>query len=151
MTIIRYNPWQEMNAIQRQLDRIFNDTMIPTPLTELANFTKVPAAELTETETALVLKLEVPGINSEDLDIQVTNKSVRVSGERKPETLDKIKGKTYSEFHYGKFERVIPLPIKIQNTKVTAEYKDGIVYLTLPKAETEQNKVVKVNLTTNES
>ena len=51
-----------------------------------------------------------------------------------------------SEFRYGKFSRVIPLPVRIQNTNVTAEYKDGILNLTLPKAEEEKNKVVKVNL-----
>lgn len=51
-----------------------------------------------------------------------------------------------TEFRYGKFSRVIPLPVKIQNTKVTAEYKDGILNLTLPFAEEEKNKVVKVNL-----
>lgn len=146
MTIIRYNPWQEMNAIQRQLDRMFNDSTLSASLTELANFNKVPAAELTETDTALVLKLEVPGMRSEDLDIQVTAKSVAISGERKSETASEEKGKTRSEFYYGKFHRVIPLPVKIQNTNVIADYKDGILHLTLPKAEAEQNKVVKVNL-----
>lgn len=50
-----------------------------------------------------------------------------------------------SEFHYGKFQRVIPLPVQIQNTNVTADYKDGILNLTLPTEE-EKNKVVKVNL-----
>ena len=55
-------------------------------------------------------------------------------------------GVTKSEFHYGKFQRVIPLPARIQNTQVQAEYKDGILNLTLPKSEEEKNKVVKVNL-----
>jgi HSP20 family protein len=143
MTIIRYNPWQEINAIQRQFDRMFNDTIIP----ELTNLTKVPAAELTETETAIVLKLEIPGMRSEDVDIQVTNKSVTVSGDRKSTTSSEANGKTHSEFHYGKFHRVIPLPVKVQHTNTTADYQDGILHLTLPKAEEEQNKVVKVNLT----
>ena len=51
-----------------------------------------------------------------------------------------------TEFHYGKFQRVIPLRARIQNTNVKAEYKDGILNLILPKAEEEKNKVVKVNL-----
>jgi HSP20 family protein len=147
MTIIRYNPWQEINAIQRQFDRMFNDTIIPSSLAELTNLTKVPAAELTETETAIVLKLEIPGMRAEDVDIQVTNKSVTVSGDRKSATSSEVNGKTHSEFHYGKFQRVIPLPVKVQHTNTTAEYQDGILHLTLPKAEEEQNKVVKVNLT----
>lgn len=99
-----------------------------------------------ETQEAIHLKLEVPGIEAKDLDVQVTDNAVSISGERKEETKTEENGVTKSEFHYGKFQRVIPLPTRIQNTKVQAEYKDGILNLTLPKAEEEKNKVVKVNL-----
>jgi HSP20 family protein len=78
--------------------------------------------------------------------VQVTQNAISIKGERKSETKTEEKGLTRSEFHYGKFQRVIPLPARIQNTNVTAEYKDGILNLTLPKAEEEKNKVVKVNL-----
>jgi len=145
MALVRYNPWQEMNALQRQLNRLFDE--IPTAnKSDFRNLAKVPAAELTETDEALHLKLEVPGIDAANLDIQVTVDHVSISGERKEETKSEDKGVTRSEFRYGKFNRVIPLPALIQNTKVTAQYKDGILHLTLPKAEQEKNKVVKVNL-----
>jgi HSP20 family protein len=146
MAIIRYNPWQEMNALQRQLNRLFDDALMPDSWGDFGNMAKVPAAELTETEDALHLKLEIPGMEAKDLDIQVTVDHVSIAGERKSETKSEEKGVTRSEFRYGKFSRVIPLPARIQNTNVTAEYKDGILNLTLPKAEEEKNKVVKVNL-----
>jgi HSP20 family protein len=98
------------------------------------------------TQEAIHLKLEVPGIEAKNLDVQVTQNAVSISGERKEETKTEEKGVTKSEFHYGKFQRVIPLPARIQNTQVQAEYKDGILSLTLPKSEKEKNKVVKVNL-----
>jgi HSP20 family protein len=85
-------------------------------------------------------------MEASDFDIQVSRDSISVSGERKEEFLSEEKGVTRSEFRYGKFQRVIPLPARIQNTKVKAEYQDGILKLTLPKAEAEKNKVVKVNL-----
>lgn len=146
MTIVRYNPWQEMNALQRQLNRLFDDALLPDSWGDFGNLAKVPAAELTETEEAFQLKLEVPGMEAKDLDIQVTVDHVAIAGERKSETKTEENGRTRSEFRYGKFKRVIPLPARIQNTSVTAEYKDGILNLTLPKAEEERNKVVKVNL-----
>ena len=146
MAIIRYNPWQEMNSVQRQLNRLFDDVLTPSHWDDFSNLSKVPAAELTETEDALHLKLEIPGIKASDLDIQVTVDHVSISGERKEETKSEDKGVTRSEFRYGKFSRVIPLPKKVQNTNVTADYKDGILNLTLPKSEEEKNKVVKVNL-----
>jgi HSP20 family protein len=157
MALVRYNPWSEMNSLQRQLNRLFDedamfevasnisavrDALTPTNWDDFGNFSKIPAAELTETDDALHLKLEVPGMEAKDLDVQVMVDRVAISGERKSE----VKEKTRSEFRYGKFQRVIPLPAKIQNTNVTADYKDGILNLTLPKAEEEKNKVVKINL-----
>lgn len=75
----------------------------------------------------------------------MTANAVKVIAERKTEH----KEDTRSEFYYGKYQRVIPLKAKIQNTEVKAEYKDGILNLTLPKSEAEKNKVVKVNLEQN--
>jgi HSP20 family protein len=137
MVLVRYNPWAEFNTIQRQIDSLFEDLQAPT--------FRTPAAELTETDDALHLKLELPGVDAKDVDIEVTANAVKVVAERKTEH----KEGTRSEFYYGKFQRVIPLKAKVQNTNVTAEYKDGILNLTLPKAEEEKNKVVKVNLEQN--
>ena len=146
MALVRYNPWQEMNSIQRQLNRLFDDVLPSANWDSFDNLAKIPAAELTTTEDTLHLKLEVPGMEAKDLDIQVMADRVAISGERKSETKSEENGRTRSEFRYGKFSRVIPLPVKIQNTNVTAEYKDGILNLNLPKSEEEKNKVVKINL-----
>ena len=136
--LVRYNPWNEMNEITRQLDSLFQDFQAPT--------FKTPAAELYETPEAVHLKLELPGVEAKDVDIEVTENAVKVVAERKTETKTDENGKIRSEFYYGKFQRVIPLRARIQNTAVTAEYKDGILNLTLPKSEAEKTKVVKVNL-----
>ena len=79
-------------------------------------------------------------------DIQVMIDKVTIAGERKAETESNKNGKTRSEFRYGKFQRVIPLPVRIENTNVTADYKDGILHLNLPKSNEEKNKVVKVSI-----
>jgi HSP20 family protein len=139
----RWNPRQEFNALSNQLNRLFDETLAPTNWEGLTRF---PAAELTEADDAIHLKLEVPGLEAKDIDIQVTENAVSITGERKSETKTEEKGYTRSEFQYGKFQRVIPLPTHIQNTKVTAEYKDGILNLALPKKEEAKNTVVKVNL-----
>ncbi|WP_414544279.1 Hsp20/alpha crystallin family protein [Nostoc sp. CCY0012] len=145
MAVVRWNPWQELNTLQRQINNLFDEEMLPSTLVE-RSLNRFPAAELQETEEAIHLKLELPGIDSKELDVQVTEKAVYVSGERKSEHKSEDKGVIKSEFSYGKFQRVIPLSTRIQNTNVTAEYKDGILTLTLPKAEEEKNKVVKINL-----
>lgn len=145
MVLVRWNPWREMATLQQQMNRLFDEALVPATGGE-KSFVRVPAAEMEETQDAIHLKLEVPGIEAKDLDVQVTEKAVSISGERKEETKTEANGVTKSEFNYGKFQRVIPLPARIQNTQVQAEYKDGILNLTLPKSEEEKNKVVKVNL-----
>jgi HSP20 family protein len=143
--LVRYNPWQEFNNLQRQIDRLFEDAKLPSGVSE-KDSVRVPAAELQETEEVVHLKLELPGIEVNDLDVQVTENSVYVSGERRTEIKTEGKGVTKSEFYYGKFQRVIPLPARVKNTDVKADYKDGILNLTLPKVEQEKHKVVKINL-----
>lgn len=142
--LLRYHPWQELNDMQRQLERLFTDK-IPNELLE-RELIKSPAAELKETDEAIYLKLELPGMSAKDLDIQVTKNSVSIAGERKNTSHSHEEGVTKSEFFYGKFQRVIPLPSHVQNTQVVADYQDGILSLTLPKVQAEQNKVFKVNL-----
>lgn len=146
MAIMRYSPRSEMNSLQKQLNRVLDEILTPASVSEFNNFSQVPVAELVETDEALILKLEVPGMQADEIDIEATAKSISVSGERKPQIKAEHKAKTHSEFRYGSFQRVIPLPVRIKNTEVKAEYKNGILYLTLPKAESEKNKVVKVNL-----
>lgn len=145
MTLVRWNCWREIDTLQDQINSLFEDTRLPSALFD-KGLSKVPAAEIQESEDAIHLKIELPGIEAKDLDVQVTENAIYVSGERKSETKTEEKGVTRSEFHYGKFQRVIPLSARIQNTNVTADYKDGILNLTLPKTEQEKNKVVKVNL-----
>jgi HSP20 family protein len=146
MTLMRWEPFREIDTLQREMNRLFDDFITPTPRRTNGGLGFAPAAELEETPDAIHVKLEVPGMEAKDLDVQVTAESVLISGERKSETKTEEKGVTRSEFRYGKFERLIPLPSLINHQNVQAEYKDGILNLTLPKAEEEKNKVVKVNL-----
>jgi HSP20 family protein len=144
MALIRWQPFREIDALQREMNRLFDS--LTADVTSLSNGAFMPAAELHETADAIHLKLEVPGIDAKDLDIQVSADAVSVSGERKSESTSEDKGVKRTEFRYGRFQRVFQLPARIQNDHVTADYKDGILTITLPKAEGEKTKVVKVNV-----
>jgi len=146
MPLIRWQPLREIDELQQEMNRFF-DVLVPKESIgngerSLLNF--VPSAELIDTPEAVNLKLEVPGIDPKDIDIEVTADSVSIRGERKSESTIEEKGVTRTEFRYGEFHRVIPLPVRIKNTDVKATYKDGILSLALPKVEEEQNRVVKV-------
>ena len=144
MALVRWNPNRELDSLQREMNRLFDDVFTLTPSNALSGFT--PAAELEEQDDAYHLRLEVPGISKDDLDIQATANTISVSGERQSSANHEEDGMTRSEFRYGSFSRMISLPGRIDHQNVVADYHDGILNLTLPKAEEEKNKVVKVNV-----
>lgn len=145
MALVRWQPFRELDSLQREMNRLF-ESLAPATESSVGSVSFVPPAEMEETPDAIHLKLEVPGMDAKDLDVQVTAEAVSIKGERKSESKTEEEGMTRTEFRYGSFQRVIPLPAKVQNDKVKAEYKDGILTLNLPKAEEEKNKVVKVNV-----
>lgn len=142
--LVRYwQPLREMDTLRRQFDRMFDDLASAADSSDVA---WAPAIELDDAGDSLILRAQLPGINKELLDVQVTREAVAIAGEHRQETKAETKRVFRSEFRYGKFRRVVTLPVAIQNERVQAEYQDGILTLTLPKVEEARNKVVKVSL-----
>ncbi|MEA5594042.1 Hsp20/alpha crystallin family protein [Rivularia sp. UHCC 0363] len=158
MAIKRWEPFQEierwepfsrepmwaLDQMQRQMNRLMEGFMPSGNGGSALNY--IPSAEMEETAEEIKLKLEIPGMEAKDLNVDVTENSVSISGERKSETKTEEKGMVRSEFHYGRFERKIPLPAHVQNDKAQAEYKNGVLTLNLPKLEGEKHKAVKINV-----
>jgi HSP20 family protein len=154
MTLTRWHPlwdlekWQparEIESLQHEMNRMFEQLMhVGNGVSKELTF--IPSVEIEDTADEIRLKLEVPGMEAKDLDIEVMDDAVKIKGERKAESKTEEKGVVRSEFHYGSFERIVPLPIHVQGEKAKAEYKDGILSLSLPKSEEEKKKVVKINV-----
>jgi HSP20 family protein len=144
MALIRWQPFHEMDALQRDMNRMF-EALASNEQTSMRQ-AFLPLAEMEQTEDAVHLKVEVPGMNADDLDVQVTKDAVMISGERKSESKSENNGMKRSEFRYGSFSRTIPLPVPIDNNQVKGDYQDGILTLELPKLQKQENKVTKVNL-----
>lgn len=145
MALVRWAPLSEIEGLHREVNRLF-DRLTPAQQRGFDDLAFMPAAELKEASEAIHLKLEVPGLDAKDLDIQVSAKSVSISGERKSQIESEENGVTRSEFRYGRFQRIVPLPARVVNDQTQAEYKDGILTLTLPKAEGDKQKTFKVEL-----
>ena len=140
-----WEPFHELETIQRRMNRLF-ERLVPGGDGWLTGVDYVPSAEIAEDDDAVYIKLEVPGMEPDDIDIEVTENSIAISGERKSERKTEEKGLVRSEMHYGKFERTMSLPAHIKSDEVKAEYKNGILHLTLPKIEEERHKKIKVEL-----
>lgn len=143
--IIRWEPFKGIERLHQEMNQLF-DRLMQDGNGNGRSLTFIPSAEMEETDQAITLKLEVPGMEAKDLDVEVTESAVSVKGERKSESKTEDKGVVRSEFRYGTFERMIPLPAPIKTGEVQAAYKNGMLHLTLPKAETVTQSAVKVNI-----
>ncbi len=143
MIVHRYwQPLQEFNTVKQQLDQLFDNFAG----VETAPTTWTPAVTLVESKEALMLHVQLPGVDADNIDIQASREVVAISGDRTPTKLSEGTQLRRNEFRYGAFRRVVSLPVAIDPNGVTADYTAGILVLTLPKAEDERNKVVKVSV-----
>jgi HSP20 family protein len=106
--------------------------------------TSVPSLDVSETDKAVEVKLDVPGVSAKEIDVQLNGNLLTVSGEKKEE--QEKKGKTFHrvERRYGSFSRSITLPCPVQEDEVAAEYHDGVLSITLPKTEEAKSKKIAV-------
>jgi len=122
--------------LQDELDRLFE-----TPLQAWA-----PALDVHEDKDKFTVNLEVPGLKREDINVHLEDGSLVISGERKEETTSEGTEVHRQERYYGKFSRALTLPTAVAADKVSAAYKDGILTVTLPKAEEAKPKQIDVNI-----
>lgn len=139
--IVRYHsPFQEMDVIRRQFDRIFDD------LAPAAAAPWTPAIALKEQPNSLELTVQLPGIAADAIDIEASREAIAISGEYHLAEAQADEKVLHNEIRYGRFQRVINLPIEVEHEAIQADYTNGILTLTLPKVAAERNKVVKVAL-----
>ena len=144
MAITRWDPFREVVALQNRVNSLFQDmNQTEGPLTT-SSF--VPAVDVYEDEKAVVLKLEVPGIEEKDLEVSVENHTLAVKGERKFEKQEKEENFHRIERRYGSFFRAFTLPTTVDTEDVQASYNAGVLKLELKKKPEAQPKQIKVNV-----
>ena len=140
--IPRRNSFLSLIPEINMLDRFFNDLTLPNLLGEEKLF--VPTFNISETEKEYVITGEIPGIDVKGLDITLTDSLLTVKGEKKEEKKEKDENYHRVERHYGSFHRTFQIPNEVKTDELNATYKDGVLKLTLPKAEVAEVKKIEV-------
>lgn len=141
------SPLADIAVLQNRLNSIFNDFARPeTGQESLAAGNFVPAVDIYEDEHKLILKLEVPGIKQEDLDVRVENQTLTVRGERKFEAEEKEENFHRIERRFGTFTRSFTLPVSIDTAAVGAKYENGVLAIQMAKKEAAKPKQVKIEI-----
>ncbi len=145
MTLVHLNKRHknELARLHDEMDDLFDGFFrgLGRPLT---GYKAWPAIDVADKDNAVVVRAEVPGCKAEDIDISVYGNTLTISGEKKESKEQKEKGYYYAESSYGSFRREVTLPTDVDEAKIDAVCKDGVLSVTLPKAE--KTKAVKVKV-----
>ncbi len=139
--------WRPLQELKREMDRIWQEFFGKTYVPEKWEGVEwAPAVDVSETDDAVIVKVDVPGVKPEDMEISLSDNVLVIKGEKKREEEEKKENFYRMERYYGSFMRAIQLPCEVQEDKVEARYKDGVLKIVLPKKPEEVKKVIKINV-----
>lgn len=137
-------------SLHREVNRLFDDvfrefdTRLPT-FGRLSSFGSAwPSVEISEKEDQITVTAEVPGLEEKDIDVLLDDGVLTLRGEKRSET--EHKGRQFSERYYGRFERRIPLGFEVDQDKVAASFRNGLLTVTLPKSASAQSRVKRIEI-----
>ena len=143
--IVRWEPFRDLISLREAMDRLFEESFVRPRAGWLAPLgAEALAVDVYETDQDVVVKSSVPGVKPDDIDITITGDTLTIKGETKSE--EKVEKANYirQERRYGAFSRSLTLPTTIVAEKAKAEFENGVLTLTLPKAEEVKPKSIKV-------
>jgi HSP20 family protein len=129
-----------MDQLQREMNRLFN----AAGQGRVLNTAIYPAVNIWANDEGQIVSAELPGVHPEDLDIDVTGDALSISGERKPDEVAKDARYHRRERNYGAFSRTVQLPFMVDTNKVEATFKNGVLFITLPRAEADKPRKITV-------
>ena len=141
--LTRWEPVREMMTLREAMDRLFDDAFTrPLPIRD--GWSSLPAIDMYQTDDEIVVKAVLPGMKADEVQINVTRDLLTLRGEMKHEEEKKDRAWHIREHRYGQFERSIPLPTQVIADRAKAEFENGILTITLPKAEEVKPKTITV-------
>lgn len=144
MAIRRWSPFTELETLRREVDRVFREAFRELWGEEAPRRAGwVPPVDICETDSEVVVTVELPGLNKDDVQIELSDDVLTIKGKRQREQRE---GETYHliERGYGEFERRFSLGVPIDRDRVEANFKDGVLTITLPKAEEVRPRRVEI-------
>ena len=147
MNIVRWDPFREFDGLQARLNRMFGDRPFRNFEGDEMSFAEwAPAVDIQETDKEYVVKADLPEVKKEDVKVEFEGGMLTVEGERKMEKEEKDKKFHRVERGYGKFVRRFALPTEVDGTKISAEFKDGVLNVHLPKTAIGKEKTIAVKV-----
>jgi HSP20 family protein len=145
MTIVRYDPFRDLRTLQEEVNRLFSSNLTPSFGEEgIGRGAWNPNVDIYENKDQIVLEAELPGMNREDFELTVENNVITLRGERRFEKKDDADNYHRVERAYGSFSRSFTLPQVVSGDGATAEYRNGVLRVTLPKREEAKARRIEI-------
>ena len=144
MNLVKWNPFRELEEVSNRLNSLFGRMPAGIESGQMADW--IPSVDISETEAAYLIKAEIPEVGKEDVKVTVQNDMLTISGERRQEKEEKNKKFHRIERAYGSFTRSFRVPEDADANTVKAEFKDGMLNITLPKSEKPAGKSIDVKI-----
>ena len=144
MSLIKWNPFAELETLQENVNRLFHEAAGRSRREPPIERAWAPVVDVVTDEEKIVVKAELPGMKREDIDVELTGDALSIRGERKFENEEKKDDYVRMERAYGRFERSFTLGVPVKASEIKAAYKDGVLEVTIPKAEEVKPKKVEV-------
>jgi HSP20 family protein len=143
VNLVRWEPIRDMMSLRQAMDRLFEDDFIRLPHLRVNGAGGFPI-DVYQDKDNLVVKAALPGVKPEEVDITVADNILTISGEHREEQETNEEDYLYRESYYGTFSRSLALPIKVKGDKAEAAFEEGVLTLTMPKADEAKPRQVKV-------
>ena len=144
MALMKWEPFEGLTALRREMDRLFEEFSHGGGALRFRERAAEPAVEVSDTAEAVVVKVQVPGVPKDNFHLNITENALTVKGEVKEEEKKEDKNYHRQEFRYGAFTRSIAFPAPVQAEKATAQLKDGVLEVTMPKSAPAQVKPIPI-------
>jgi HSP20 family protein len=145
VTIVRWEPFRELSSLQTEMNRLFNAAFDTSPGGNGGGTRRwAPAMDLLETDDHFVLRADLPGMSHDDVNIELEDNVLTVSGERKAEHEDKREGYYRVERAFGQFSRALTLPKGVDGESVTASFDNGVLEVRIPKPEERKPRKITI-------
>lgn len=146
MAIVRYDPFRDLRTLQEEVNRLFSTNMTRAFGDEgIGRGAWNPSVDIYENKDQIVLEAELPGMKQEDFELTVENSVITLRGERKFEKFDEADNYHRVERSYGAFTRSFTLPQTVSAEGATAEYRNGVLRVTLPKREETKTRRIEIS------
>lgn len=144
MSVRRWDPWSDVVSLQEAMDTLLRESFVQPQRGGTIGVFGLPI-DLRETDNEYVIRAELPGVQPENVQLQVQDNTLQISGEVKQEQQEEGRGQwVLRERRYGRFQRTLTLPTPVQSNQANAEFENGILTVTLPKAEAARAKSIPI-------